>query len=206
MRKGSASIKGSAPDKAPIVLLIVDMFGDFNSEALAPLYGKAIAAARKISILRRRATAAGIPVLFINDNEGRWRSSGPQLLVEHAKASARGRSMLQILAPTTDDYLLLKPKHSVFFATPLDTLLKYIGARALILTGLTGAQCILFSAIDAYVRDYKLHVPRDCLVVNTPKDVKVTEYLLTKYVGADVRDASRLRLASLRKRYAKVAA
>ena len=70
-------------------------------------------------------------------------------------------------SPAEDDYFVLKPKHSAFFETTLDTLLAYLGAKTLILTGIAGNICILFSANDAYMRDYNLIVPSDCVVSNT---------------------------------------
>jgi len=75
----------------------------------------------------------------------------------------RGRPIVDYLAPEADDYFVLKPKHSGFFSTTLDTLLEYLRARTLILTGLTADNCVLFTASDAYLRDFHLVVPPDCV-------------------------------------------
>jgi len=194
----NSAINDSAPDFSPVVLLVVDMLSDFESDEMAGLYSSAMRAAKKIARLRERLAKAGIPVLFINDNQGRWRSDG-LAAVEQLSKSERGRSILKLLTPGVDDYLLLKPKHSVFYSTPLETLLTYIRARALILTGLTSMQCVLFSAIDAYVRDFKLFIPRDCVVSETRRDAQVTDYLFRKRLRADTRASEYLRVPLLRR-------
>ena len=71
----------------------------------------------------------------------------------------KGAPIVDILAPQPRDYCVLKPKHSGFFATALATLLEYIGVERLVLTGVATHQCVLFTANDAYVRDFKLHIP-----------------------------------------------
>jgi nicotinamidase-related amidase len=68
-----------------------------------------------------------------------------------------------MLRPRPDDYFMFKPKHSGFFATPLAALLRHLGTRQLIVTGVTAEQCVLFTAIDAYLRDFQLVVPGDCI-------------------------------------------
>ena len=72
--------------------------------------------------------------------------------------------MTERLRPTEDDYFVLKPKHSGFFATPLELLLKFLGTKRLILTGLAGDNCVLYTAADAYMRDFAICVPEDCVV------------------------------------------
>ena len=46
-------------------------------------------------------------------------------------------------------------------------LLEYLGARTLVLTGASTHQCVLFTANDAYVRDYRLWIPSDCVASKT---------------------------------------
>jgi isochorismate hydrolase len=193
-----ARINGSAPDTAAAVLIIVDMLSDFESKEMAPLFRSALQAAKQIALLRKRAEAAGIPTMYVNDNVGRWRSAG-QALVERAAKTERGRAVLEFIAPRAHDYLLLKPKHSIFYATPIDTLLQYMRSKALILTGLTSTQCILFSAMDAHVRDFDLYIPRDCVVSKNRKESTMTEYLFRTSLMADTRAATQLRLRNLQR-------
>ena len=85
--------------------------------------------------------------------------------------------MSRRLRPTADDYFVLKPKHSGFFSTPLDILLRYLGVDTLVLTGFAADICVLFTANDAYMRDYRVVVPRDCVASNTRAK---TEFALTE--------------------------
>jgi isochorismate hydrolase len=201
MDAGDAGINGSAPDTAAAVLIVVDMLSDFESPTMTPLFRSALRAAKQIALLRKRAEAVGIPTMYVNDNLGRWRSAGLNL-VERANKTKRGRAILDLIAPRAHDYLLLKPKHSIFYATPIDTLLQYMRSKALILTGLTSTQCILFSAMDAHVRDFDLYIPGDCVVSKNRKESAMTEYLFRTSLMADTRAASQLRLPSLQRRYA----
>ncbi len=78
--------------------------------------------------------------------------------------------MSRRLRPTARDYFVLKPKHSGFFGTTLDTLLETLRIRRVILTGIAGNICVLFTPNDAYMRDLKIFAPADCIVSNTPAD------------------------------------
>jgi len=82
----------------------------------------------------------------------------------------RGRPVVELLRPDEDDYFVLKPKHSGFFSTTLDTLLEYLGARAVVLAGMAAKICVLFTANDAYMRDLHLAVPSDCVASNTEEE------------------------------------
>jgi nicotinamidase-related amidase len=76
----------------------------------------------------------------------------------------------QRLRPTRKDYFVLKPKHSGFFDTTLDTLLEALEVRRIILTGIAGNICVLFTANDAYMREFRIFSPADCIVSNTPEE------------------------------------
>ena len=64
--------------------------------------------------------------------------------------------MVVQLLPEKDDYFVLKPKHSAFYQTNLEILLNYLGVRTLIMTGMAADICVLFSANDAYMRDFRV--------------------------------------------------
>ena len=90
------------------------------------------------------------------------------------KDGVRGRALVEALVPEPDDYFVLKPKHSGFFSTTLDILLEYLGVKTVILTGVAGNICVLFTANDAYMRDFSLVVPRDCVASNTEEENRRT--------------------------------
>ena len=92
---------------------------------------------------------------------------------------------------------MLKPKHSGFFSTTLDVLLSYLGARTLVLTGVAGNICVLFTANDAYMRDYRLVVPADCVASETRRENQRALRMMRALLRADVTPSTRLRLDRL---------
>ena len=151
-------------------LLLIDVINDLAFEGSAALVSQAEPMARRLATLKRRASAAGVPTIYINDNFGQWRSDFRRTVAHCTSHSSPGRRVSQRLKPTSRDYFVLKPKHSGFFDTTLDTLLETLRIRRVILTGIAGNICVLFTANDAYMRDLKLFAPADCIVSNTPAE------------------------------------
>jgi nicotinamidase-related amidase len=162
-------LHGSAPDDAPTVLLLIDVINDLEFDDGEALLAQALPMARRLAAFKRRARAAGIPAIYVNDNFGRWRSDFHQQVDHCTREDVRGREIARRLVPGKDDYFVLKPKHSAFFATALDTLLSYLGARTLVLTGLTTDSCILATAIDSDMRDFNVVVAEDCVAALSPE-------------------------------------
>jgi nicotinamidase-related amidase len=162
-------LHGNAPDCASAVLLMVDVINDMEYEGGDKLLEQALPMAERRAALKRRARAAGLPAIYANDNFGRWQSDFASLVRHCVQDAVRGREVARLLAPEDDDYFVLKPKHSAFFATPLETLLSYLGVDTLILTGLTTDSCVLFTAADAFLRDYHLVVVDDCVTAIEPE-------------------------------------
>jgi nicotinamidase-related amidase len=123
--------------------------------------------AERVAALKERAAAAGVPVIYANDNFGRWRSDFNSQVEHCLRQGPQVREIVELLRPGERDYFVLKPKHSGFFSTTLDTLLRYLGAQTLIIAGVATNICVLFTANDAYMRDYRLIVPDDCVAANT---------------------------------------
>jgi nicotinamidase-related amidase len=163
-------LNGAAPDNSPIALLLIDLVTDFEFPRGEELYKCAVPIAPRIAALKKRARSAAVPVIYVNDNFGRWRSNLNQLLDSCLQEGVRGRRFVEQLAPDKQDYFVLKPKHSGFYQTPLEMLLKHLGAEQLIVTGLSTNSCVLFTANDAYMRDLKLVVPPDCVAACTVKE------------------------------------
>jgi nicotinamidase-related amidase len=173
MNRGPArnpDLHGNVPESSPVALLLIDVINDMDFEGAEALVRQAVPMAHQIAALKKRARAARIPAIYINDNFGRWQSDFRKLVDHVLHDGVPGEQVARILEPAEDDYFVLKPKHSAFFATTLDTLLAYLGAKTLILTGVAGNICILFSANDAYMRDYRIVVPPDCVASNTPDE------------------------------------
>jgi nicotinamidase-related amidase len=151
-------------------LLLIDVINDLAFKGSAGLVAQAEPMASRLATLKRRASAAGVPTIYINDNFGQWRSDFRKTVDHCTSRSSPGRRVSLRLKPTSRDYFVLKPKHSGFFDTTLDTLLGTLRVRRVILTGIAGNICVLFTANDAYMRDLKIFAPADCIVSNTPAD------------------------------------
>src|SRR5437773_7448292 len=190
LRRTNADLHGSAPDKSDIALIIVDVINDLDFPEAKQLARFIPALADSIARLKRRAKAAGVPVIYVNDNFGRWRSDF-RALIEHCR-KGKSRSLIEKLYPEQDDYFVLKPKHSGFFSSTLETLLRYLRVRRLIITGIAGNFCVLFTANDAYMRDYELSIPSDCVISNTAKENKEALQLMKRYLKADTRHSQRI--------------
>jgi len=177
---------GNAPDNSEIALLLIDVINDFEFADGAQFVRQALPVAFKIAQLKQRARQAGIPVIYVNDNFGRWRSDFKKIVTHCLADQVRGGPIVQLLAPDEDDYFVLKPKHSGFFSTTLDLLLEYLGARILILTGFAGNNCVLFTANDAYMRDYQLVVPADCTASITATENENALHQMQEVLKADI--------------------
>ncbi|HEU5468668.1 MAG TPA: isochorismatase family cysteine hydrolase, partial [Steroidobacteraceae bacterium] len=186
------SLHGAAPDRSSVALLVLDMVSDFAFEDGATVSRAALPIARRIARLAERARKARVPVVFVNDNLGRWRSDFSAIVRHCSRAASRGAPILEILAPQPGDYAVLKPKHSGFYATPLATLLEYLGARQLVLTGVSTHQCVLFTANDAYVRDYRLRIPRDCVAARSRAETRLAARYFRSVLDADMAVSSKV--------------
>ena len=196
----NSDLHGSAPDKSEIALLLIDVINDLDFPEADQLLRSARPMARKLLQLKKRAKQAGIPVIYVNDNFGRWRSDFRRQVVHCLRENSRGQEIVSLLQPDDDDYFVLKPKHSGFFSTTLETLLHYLGSKKLILTGIAGNFCVLFTANDAYMRDFELVVPSDCTASNTAEENREALELMRKFLKADTRPSTKLRLPRPKKR------
>ena len=191
----AGDLHGSAPDDSPVALLIIDMINAFDFQGADRMLPRAVAAAKRIAELKGRARQAGAPVVYVNDNFGRWRSDFHQIL-EHVLDSP-GREIAKVLEPQPQDYFVLKPKHSGFQFTTLDVLLQHLGAKTLVLSGVAGDFCVLFTAHDAYMRDYHLVVPSDCVASLTEEKDRAALAHMADVTKADVRRSAEVDLTAL---------
>jgi len=198
MPEKNVDLHGSAPDKHKFALLLIDVINDFDFPEGDQLLKHARPMARILLHLKRRAQKAGVPVIYINDNFGRWKSDFRRT-VDYCAQHGRGGHIVKLLRPEEDDYFVLKPKHSGFFSTTLETLLRYLETQTLILTGIAGNFCVLFTANDAYMRDFDLVVPSDCTVSNTKKENDSALGLMRKFLKADTRSSSEIVLRRTQK-------
>jgi nicotinamidase-related amidase len=193
----NADLHGNVPEASAVALLMIDVISDFDFEGGPELLKAAKPMAARVARLKARARELGIPAIYVNDNFGRWRSDFRQLVEHCGRRASRGRAVTRVLRPRHEDYFILKPKHSGFFATALDTLLRYLGVQTLILVGLTTDNCVLFTASDAYLRDFCIYVPRDCVAAIEERHGRQALRHLERVLHANTQPSPRLALACL---------
>lgn len=191
-------LHGNAPDKSEIALLLIDTINDLEFEGGEELLRTALPAAKRIADLKQRAKEAHVPIVYVNDNFGKWRSDFKRIVSHLLEDNVRGGPIAKLLRPDDEDYFVLKPKHSGFFSTSLDLVLEYLGVKALVLTGFAGNNCVLFTANDAYMRDYKLIVPADCIASIKQVDNDNALKQMQQVLKADIRPSVEVEFAQFR--------
>jgi nicotinamidase-related amidase len=151
-------------------LLLIDVINHFEFPDGERLLRQARRIAAPLARLKQRARRARVPAIYVNDNFGRWRSDRDHLLRYCLRREAAGREFVDALRPDERDHFVLKPMHSAFYQTPLDALLRDLGASSLILTGLATNSCILVTAHDGNMRNFEVVVPSDCCAARSPRE------------------------------------
>lgn len=174
-------------------LLILDMISEFDYPDGERIVRGARKAARNIARLRERAHAADIPVIYVNDTAGKWESDQKAFIQRCKRPESRGRDIAELLAPAPQDYFMFKPRHSAFFGTPLHTLLQRLQVGRLVATGITSHQCVLFTAMDAHVREFQLVIPSDCIGAGAAADTRHALYIFSHALMAKISSSRQLR-------------
>jgi nicotinamidase-related amidase len=193
----NSDLHGNAPDTCDAALLLVDVINDLEFPGGRKLLKPGLRAARRIAALKARAREIGVPVIYANDNFGRWRSDFSQVVEHCLGEEVAGRPIVELLAPDREDYFVLKPKHSAFYSTTLETLLEYLQTKRLIAAGFAGDACVLMTAADAYMRDVELYVPSDCTAsASNAENRKALQYM-ARVLHADTTPSAGLDLKKL---------
>lgn len=172
--------------------MLIDVINNMDFQGSDRLVKQAIPAARAIARLKEYCRGKKIPAIYVNDNFGVWRSDFASVLKFCLSEKSKGRNVAKLLVPQADDYFVLKPKHSAFYSTTLEILLDYLKCRKLIIVGFAGNICVLFTANDAYMRDFEIIVPGDCIASNTKQENDHALTLMETILKADVRDSDEL--------------
>jgi nicotinamidase-related amidase len=179
------------------VLLVVDMINDLNFPDNQELVRRSEQLGKTVRHLKKRCREAGIPTIYVNDNLGKWRSDFASIVRRCTAPESPGAPMVKQMLPEQEDLLVLKPKHSVFYGTPLDELLQDLQARSLIIVGLSTHSCILVSVSDAYMRGYRIFVPNDCVAGQSEREHSSTLRLMESNFKVITSASSELDLLSL---------
>lgn len=167
-------------------VLIIDVINDFAFPGADQLLEQMPPVVKAIDALRRRADALQRPVIHVNDNFGRWRSNFDRVIEYCQRKGAAGASIAEQLRPRDTDYFVLKPGQSGFYQTPLPSLLEFLKISSLVLTGVAGDQCVLNTAMDAHIRDFRLWVPEDATASITPQRNRRALDHISEVLGASV--------------------
>jgi nicotinamidase-related amidase len=195
----SDDLHGSAPDAASTALLLIDVINDFEFENGERLLELAMPVGENIAKLKSLVKDAGLPVIYVNDNFGKWQSDLNKIVSHCLEDGVRGEPFVKLVLPDEDDYFVLKPKHSGFYCTSLELVLEHLGATNLILAGIAGNNCVLFTANDAYMRDFNIVIPADCVVSESPEENEYALKQMEKVLKADIRPATELDIEELKR-------
>ncbi len=174
-----------------VALLIIDMINGFDFEGAEALLPKARKAVQVILSLRQQADDASIPTIYVNDNFGEWHSEKSALIEK-----VGDRIIHPDILPREQDYFVIKPQLSAFYATNLPVLLPKLGVSRLLLTGIVADACVLLTAFDAHMRDYGLWIPEDAVAAETAQLHRTALAIARKNLDAETRATSTMRLAT----------
>lgn len=173
-------------------LLVVDMLNAYQHDDADALAASVRTAVPHVAALIERARRMDTPLVWVNDNYGDWNSSSQEL----ARRALDGRypDLVEPVLPREDDAPVIKARHSVFYSTPLEYLLQTMAVGRIVLAGQATEQCILYSALDGYVRHFDVAVPRDAVAHIYPHLAEAAIEMMQRNMRAEVVPAEKLRL------------
>lgn len=184
------------PAAGKTALLVIDMINDLSFQGAEGLREPARRAAQAIADLRDAADSAGVPTIYVNDNYDQWHSERSRL-IEHATRHEGDRHpLVEKLMPRDEDYFVIKPQFSGFYATNLPVLLPRLDASRLIITGVAADICVLFTAADAHMREYELWVPSDTVASENEQRTQWALEIMENSMSAEIRSTTELALAA----------
>ena len=175
-------------------LLLIDVINTFDFDGGEALLAQAQPTLQPIAGLLRRARNNNVPIIYANDNYGNWTETFEALVERCRQPDCKGQPVVNALAPAPQDHFILKPKHSAFYLTPLDALLKQLAVSHLVLCGYAGDICVLFTANDAYMREYAVSVPADAVASESAEGNDCALTMLRENLGVATRAAAEVRL------------
>ena len=145
----------------PGALLVIDMLNPYEHEDADVLMESVADIVSPLSRVIERAGTEGIMTVYVNDNHGDWSAARRELVAQALRGA--GAPLVEPIVPPEATPFVVKARHSVFYETQLEYLLRQAEVDRLLLTGQVTEQCILYSALDAYVRHFEVTVPRNCV-------------------------------------------
>jgi nicotinamidase-related amidase len=171
-------------------LVVIDVLNPYDHDDAGPLAESMRAVVAPISGLVRRACDEDVPVIYVNDNYGDWTLSMAQI-ADNAVSDGSYPELVEPLLPPAGANLVVKARHSAFYQTPLEYLLGQFGVTRVVLCGQVTEQCILYSALDAYVRHLEVGVPVDAVAHIDDELARAALRMMRRNMRADVEPAAR---------------
>jgi nicotinamidase-related amidase len=157
-----ARAPGYVGSMADTALVVVDMLNTYEHEDADKLTRSVREVLPNIADLIERATDDDdLEVVYVNDLYGHWNAGRAELFERVLEGGYR--DLVEPIAPAEDALFVVKARHSIFYETPLEYMLRQQGVEKLVLVGQVTEQCILYSALDAYIRHMEVVVPRDAV-------------------------------------------
>jgi nicotinamidase-related amidase len=181
-------VASESDSERPVAVIVVDMLNSYEHRDADALTESVEAVVEPISRLVDRCRGSEASLIYVNDNYGDWNSSAEEL-GERAMAGRRP-DLVKPLLPPAEASFVIKARHSIFYGTPLEHLLSTVGASRLVLTGQVTEQCILYSALDAYVRGLDVVVPRDGVAHIDPRLADAAVEMMRRNMSARITDCS----------------
>ena len=162
-------------------LVVVDMLNSYEHDDADALINAVREVLPNIASLIERARSEGADIVYVNDNYGAWN---------------QGRSeLVEPIAPGDDVDFVVKARHSIFYETPLEYLLRSRDIERLVLVGQVTEQCILYSALDAYIRHVEVVVPPDAVAAIHPDLHEAALKMMEVNMDADLTPSADVRLS-----------
>ncbi len=177
-------------------LLILDAINPFDFPGSDDIAAAAVAASGVIAGLRAAADALKAPTIYVNDNYGHWGSEKGEIVENASRGSKTAALIVERLAPRRQDYFVIKPQFSGFYATNLTALLDELEADRLVLSGYAADICVLFTAADAHMRGYDLWIPADAVASETEAHRQWALEIMAKSMDAATDATQALSLAT----------
>lgn len=165
-------------------ILFVDIINDFDFEGSENLLKHTNAILPGLKKLRQFGKENDIPIIYVNDHYGIWQADFNKIIKECE--NERNQHIIHALKPDDSDFFLIKPLHSAFFQTPLQSLLSDLNKTHLIMAGIAGDICILFTAKDAYMYNYSMHIPKNCMASEEQDGAEYALYLMRTVMDAAI--------------------
>lgn len=164
-------------------VLFIDLINDFNFDGGNKLLQHTKNILPHLKRLKTFAHKNNLPVIYINDHYGVWQADFGKII--RYCTNDRNKEIIEEVQPDDNDYRLIKPQHSAFFQTPLHSLLQEFGKTHLLLAGIAGDICILFTAKDAYMYKYDMHIPENCMASEDNDGNDYALYLMRNVMKAN---------------------